>query len=102
MNFSEALDKLKAGYAISRKGWNGANMFIYLEHESLVDEKKVRNDTLRKLLSANTNKVKFNSHIDMKTADGSVTVGWIASQTDILADDWILYDNKIVSINLKQ
>ncbi|GAB6391909.1 MAG: hypothetical protein MdMp014T_1282 [Treponematales bacterium] len=27
-------------------------------------------------------------HLDMKTADGSIQIGWLASQTDMLADDW--------------
>ena len=31
--------------------------------------------------------VKYHGHIDMKTADGMI-VPWLASQTDILADDW--------------
>ena len=28
------------------------------------------------------------SHIDMKAADGTIVVGWLASQTDMLAEDW--------------
>jgi hypothetical protein len=28
------------------------------------------------------------AHIDMRAADGSMVVGWLASQTDMLADDW--------------
>lgn len=27
-------------------------------------------------------------HIDMKAADGSLVIGWLASQTDMLAEDW--------------
>jgi hypothetical protein len=34
------------------------------------------------------NKVKICPHIDMKAADGSYVVGWLASQTDMLAEDW--------------
>ena len=32
--------------------------------------------------------IKFNDHIDMKTADGSITIGWAPSQVDMLAEDW--------------
>jgi hypothetical protein len=28
----------------------------------------------------------------MKAADGSIVNGWLASQTDMLADDWVLVD----------
>jgi hypothetical protein len=28
------------------------------------------------------------AHIDMRAADGSMVVGWLASQTDMLANDW--------------
>lgn len=34
--------------------------------------------------------VRVNAHIDMKAADGSIVVGWLASQTDMLADDWYI------------
>jgi hypothetical protein len=34
--------------------------------------------------------VTINSHIDMKAADGSMVVGWLASQTDVLANDWMI------------
>ncbi len=29
-------------------------------------------------------------HIDMRSADGSMVIGWLASQTDMLADDWLI------------
>lgn len=32
----------------------------------------------------------INDHIDMKTADGSITIGWTASQVDMLSDDWFI------------
>ena len=31
-------------------------------------------------------------HIDMKAADGSIVVGWLASQTDMLSEDWEVID----------
>ena len=29
----------------------------------------------------------------MKSADGSLVIGWLASQTDMLSDDWQVIDN---------
>jgi hypothetical protein len=34
--------------------------------------------------------VKINPHIDMKASDGSIVIGWLASQTDMLSDDWFI------------
>ena len=34
----------------------------------------------------------FLSHIDMRTATGDVCIGWLASQTDMLAEDWQIVD----------
>lgn len=36
--------------------------------------------------------VKICPHIDMKAADDSYVVGWLASQTDLLAEDWVIVD----------
>ena len=35
--------------------------------------------------------INYHAHIDMKTADGTI-VPWLASQTDVLADDWIVVE----------
>lgn len=34
----------------------------------------------------------FLPHIDMRTANGDVCVGWLASQTDMLAEDWVIVE----------
>jgi len=83
MNFSEALQLLKAGKMVSRLGWNGKSMFLYLVPGSTF---KVNRAPLSGILPPNTD-VDYRAHIDMKTADGSFCA-WVASQTDLLADDW--------------
>jgi hypothetical protein len=32
------------------------------------------------------------TRIDMKAADGSIVIGWLASQTDMLAEDWVVVE----------
>jgi hypothetical protein len=76
MNFSGALNKIKAGRRVARAGWNGKGMWLSLIaadafQVALIDQSSVR------LLP----------WIGMKTADNGF-VPWLASQTDILADDW--------------
>lgn len=84
--FSMVLDLVKnSGARAARKGWNGKGMFIFLVPGS---EFVVNREPLLSILGEGT-KVKYHGHIDMKTADGMI-VPWLASQTDILANDWTL------------
>ena len=90
MNFGEALNLLKQGYKLQRKGWNGKGMFIYLVNGSVVPSNSLRGAA--KACGKNQDVVTINSHIDMRAADGSIVVGWLASQTDMLAEDWVAID----------
>lgn len=83
MNFGHALYYLKRGYKVARTGWNGKNMFIFL-HEGY---------------ESNENACFTGNRIDnclpyicMKAADGNIVSGWLASQTDMLAEDWVVLD----------
>lgn len=90
MNFGQAIELLKEGRRVSRTGWNGKGMFIYLVRSTLVDKEFLRNEASLMPICDNTGTAHFNAHIDMKAADGSVVVGWLASQTDMLAEDWVI------------
>ena len=89
-DFGMALEALKRGKAVSRKGWNGKGMFLTLQNGSEVEGNNMRNEPAKKYYG--DCKVKICPHIDMKAADGSYVVGWIASQTDMLAEDWDIID----------
>ena len=86
MPFSLALDLVKnQGGRAARAGWNGKGMFIFLVPGSTFT---VNREPLLSILGEGK-EVKYHGHIDMKTADGQI-VPWLASQTDILADDWTM------------
>lgn len=70
MNFGEAIVALKGGNIVARAGWNGKGMWLKLQVPD-----SLSNMTL--------------PYIYMKTAQDDL-VPWLASQTDILADDWEL------------
>ena len=72
MTFSEALKHIKNGKKLTRKGWNGKGMWIELQ----------KPDEHSKMTLP---------YIYMKTADNNL-VPWLASQTDMLSEDWILLD----------
>lgn len=90
MNFGQALGELNNGSKVARSGWNGKGMFIYLVKGTFIPAWKLRNEAKEHVTRTcqDTTPVQINSHIDMKAADGSIVVGWLASQTDMLADDW--------------
>lgn len=83
MNFSDALNEIKAGKKLQRSGWDGEGMFIFLVNGS---EFEVTRPPLLGILPPGT-VARYQSHIDIRTADGSI-VPWLCSQSDMLADDW--------------
>lgn len=83
MTFSSALSLLKIGKKVSRSGWNGKGMFIFLVPGSTFT---VNRPPLSDIYPEGT-QVSYHAHVDMKTADGQI-VPWLCSQTDMLADDW--------------
>lgn len=85
MNFSQALELIKEGKKLKREGWNGKDMFVYLVDGS---EFIVNRAPLNKMYKEGT-KITYHAHIDMKTAQG-YCIPWLASQADLLADDWMV------------
>lgn len=83
MDFSDALRLIKAGKRVSRSGWNGKNMFLFLVPGSKFI---VNREPLLSILGEGT-EVDYHGHVDMRTATGQI-VPWLCSQTDLLADDW--------------
>lgn len=92
MNFGEAIEALKQGKRVAREGWNGKGMFLYLVKGTMIDKQNLRNEASRQPTEDHTGVVTFLSHIDMFTAQNTVNVGWLASQSDMLAEDWIILD----------
>lgn len=84
MSFGHAVAALKAGKRVARAGWNGKGMFLFLVPGSHF---KVNRPPLLGIYPEGTG-IDYCPHIDMRTADGKV-VPWLASQTDVLADDWV-------------
>lgn len=83
LDFGSALEALKAGAKVARKGWNGKGMFLFLVPGSTFEVNRL---PLLGIYPEGT-EINYHAHIDMRTADGQV-VPWLASQTDMLAEDW--------------
>lgn len=96
MNFGKAIEALKAGKKVARAGWNGKGMFLYLTKGSNVQLDEVKAETANHLRAfcndRGMDSLQIGSHIDMKAADNSIVIGWLASQTDMLAEDWVIVE----------
>lgn len=99
MKFGEAIDALKEGKLAARKGWNGKGMFIFMRPEAELSTEMIVNkvqslpDAFKKWVADNygdhpTESIRFTPYICMKAADNTVVNGWLASQTDMLSEDW--------------
>jgi hypothetical protein len=102
--FGDALLVLKAGKRVQRAGWNGRGMWIALTEGSVLEDPDlVQFTNLRGATAERARELArdiddgvgppvpmlvINAHIDLRAADGTLVIGWLASQTDMLADDW--------------
>lgn len=87
LTFGDAVAALKVGKRVAREGWNGKGMFLFLVPGSRFT---VNREPLQSILGVGT-QVDYHAHIDMKTAQGYV-VPWLASQSDVLSEDWVIVD----------
>lgn len=82
MSFGLAIEAAKMGKKIARKGWNGKGMFLY--HVPAAAYPPCTEVAKEAFCGSD---VPYGAYIAMKTAQGNV-VPWLASQADMLADDW--------------
>lgn len=86
-DFGWALREARDGQAIAREGWNGKNMYVVLQ-EAYPDGIPINSNTARATGIAEGTVCRFRPYLMMYTAQGDF-VPWVASQTDLLADDWV-------------
>ena len=84
LSFGLAVEALKMGKKVARSGWNGKGMFLFVSDKT---EIKVVPKTLTKPFIFTS--VVYQPHICICDVIKNVTP-WVASQTDVLADDWLL------------
>jgi len=97
LNFGEAIQALKAGKKVTRAGWNGKNMWIvlmpslYLPPYNTTDTARKVNDRTAKHIGEDA-PLDSQPYIAMFTAQSKWQPGWLASQADMLAEDWMVVD----------
>ena len=98
-DFGGALQLLKEGHKLARQGWNGKGMFIvlmpalYLPCFNSQEPGAKVNDRTAKHIGKDT-PLDSQPYIAMKTATGQWQPGWLASQADMLAEDWVVLDDQ--------
>lgn len=103
LNFGVALEFLKNGKKIARQGWNGKGMWVSLFSSLLLgidngnsidfnfDDEELGESRFKHWHHfEGDNKCKIKDCICMFTAGKEIQLGWLASQADILAEDWVV------------
>lgn len=91
MTFGAALDALKAGLRVARSGWNGKGMWLSLSGKlggNVIGATAFWSKHNRDYAEQNGGRAKVQPCITMKTAAGEIQMGWLASQSDMLSEDW--------------
>ena len=95
MTFGQAIEAMKQGKKVARRGWNGKGMYLWLLPATEVKKEWCRDPRLIEAMGERETLPCLGS-IRMFTATKEVLTGWLASQTDMLADDWCIVDENVV------
>lgn len=92
MTFGMAIEAMKQGKKVARAGWNGKGMYLWLLPAANVKAEWCKEEHLKALAEQNGGEFECLASIRMKTADNKVLTGWLASQSDMLYDDWVIVE----------
>ena len=99
LTFGQAIEALKQGRRVCRAGWNGKDMWLAymsgmeLPPYSTQDTNRKVNDRTAKWIGEDTPLITL-PYIAMWTADKKWLPGWLASQTDMLSEDWMILEDR--------
>lgn len=102
LNFGDAIKALKEGKKVTRKGWNGKNIWLWLKPATTIKAEWCKDPMLKEIVDANGGEAEALGTICMKTADNKILTGWLASQADMLSEDWCVVgeeENVIVHVD---
>ena len=92
LNFGDAIKALKEGKKVTRKGWNGKNIWLWLKPATTIKAEWCKDPMLKEIVDANGGEAEALGTICMKTADNKIITRWLASQTDMLCEDWMVVE----------
>lgn len=94
LSFGVAIEALKQGYKVCRSGWNGKGMWLSISRPEpfTIPAENFWSPHNRLFAEQNGGQATVLPSITMKTATNEVLMGWLASQTDMLANDWLILE----------
>lgn len=91
MTFGMAVEAMKKGYRVTRRGWNGVGMSVVMQ-KGYPDGIPCNKQTAEAWGMKEGELFKCRPYLQMRCADGTFQM-WLASQSDILEEDWEVVDN---------
>lgn len=88
--FCEAFTQLLAGHRLSRKGWNGSNIWVAYGKGQILDADKFWNKHTRKFAEDNGGSAPVGDYFILKSAQGTIEMGWRPTSIDMFAKDWFI------------
>jgi hypothetical protein len=96
MKFEEALALCRRGRRICRASWNGVDQFVYWQAGGIAPVSKLRCGAIWEWAEwRGRADVEIMGRFDIKTAGDVIRCGWLATQEDMQADDWEVYELEI-------
>ena len=90
MTFGQAIEAMKQGKKVTRLGWNGKKMYLWLKEGTKIKSDWCHDPALKAIADNHGGEIEALGTICLKTADDKILTGWLASQTDMLSTDWTI------------
>lgn len=93
-SFGDAIKYMKRGLRVARKGWNGKGMYVFYASDFQFRTKSDLSEfnPTEEPECTEENKVYVYDCLVLRTADKKLQPGWLASQSDMLAEDWMFVE----------
>ena len=96
VNFGQAIEALKEGKRVARKGWNGIGMFVFKQIPASIGVNIIPNmqslplNVKNEFVHRGTN-INYSNQMCIVKPDNTID-SWVASASDIFAEDWEILD----------
>lgn len=88
MDIGKVVQALKQGKRVARSGWNGKGMYVFLARGARATD-AIAVPAAHATIVMPPEDVPIDPVVCMRTASGTIQPGWLCSQADLLADDWV-------------
>ncbi len=82
-DFGKAINIMRDGGCVARKGWNGKDMFVFCREGRMIENVSGQMKDV-----GGVGSFESRPHFCMRAADGTLIVGWVATQSDMCCSDW--------------